>query len=180
MPIGILQYPFYDPNLPEVPNLGAVGVVIGHELGHGIDDKGARYDDTGRLKQWMTEKDLAEFQRRGEHLILQFEGAGHNGRLTLGENIGDLVGVSFAYHAAFPDGKGTKEQKQAFFNQYARLWCGVIRPKMKERLLKTDPHALFNARVNEQVKHQPGFQEAYGCKSGDPMVLPEKERVSIW
>jgi len=180
MPIGILQYPFYDPKLSEEANLGAVGVVIGHELGHGIDDKGSRYDEKGSLRPWMSKKDLKEFESRGNRLIKQFEKAGHNGNLTLGENIGDLVGVTFAYSVAFPDGKGTAEKKKEFFTQYARLWCGVMRPKMRERLLKVDPHALIEARVNEQVKHQPGFAEAFSCKPGDPMVFSEKDRVTIW
>ncbi len=180
LPIGILQYPFYDPSLPDTANLGAVGMVVGHELGHGVDDHGSRYDATGRMNQWMTAADLKEFERRGGKLVEQFQKIGHDGKLTLGENIGDLVGLTFAFQAAFPDGKGTKEEKQGFFLQYARAWCGVIRPKFREVLLKTDPHSLIDARVNEQVKHQKAFQEAFACKQGDKMVLPEAERVRIW
>jgi putative endopeptidase len=180
MPIGILQCPFYDPKLPDAANLGAVGSVIGHELGHGIDDKGAKYDFEGKLKQWLSEADLKKFQERGAKLVEQFEKAGHNGKLTLGENIGDLTGLSFAYNTAFPDGQGSKEDKQSFYLQYARLYCQVIRPKLAERLLKTDPHALGQARVNEQVKHQVGFKEAFGCKPTDKMVLPEADIVKIW
>lgn len=180
MPIGILQYPFYDAALPDAMNLGAVGMVVGHELGHGIDDHGARYDEMGRMIQWMDDKDVKEFISRGKRLVKLFDKAGQNGPLTLGENIGDLVGLTFAFNAAFPDGKGTVEEKKNFFLQYARAWCGVIRPKFKEMLIKTDPHALMFARVNEQVKHQPAFQEAFGCKAGDKMVLPAKERVRIW
>ncbi len=180
LPIGILQYPFYDPALPDSANLGAVGMVVGHELGHGVDDHGARYDAQGRMVQWMPEKDVKEFVRRGERLVALFDKAGHNGKLTLGENIGDLVGLTFAFRAAFPDGKGSAEEKKNFFLQYARAWCGVIRPKMKEMLLKTDPHSLIYARVNEQVKHQAAFQEAFACKAGDAMVLSDKDRVKIW
>lgn len=180
MPIGILQYPFYDPKLPPEINLGAVGAVIGHELGHGIDDKGAKYDAKGRLKQWMSDEDLENFKAAGEQFIAQFDNAGHNGKLTLGENIGDWTGLTFAYRAAFPENKGKTATKKKFFLQYARLWCGVTRPKMKERLLKTDPHPLGYARVNEQVKHQPGFAEAYQCKKGQPMYLSTKERIKIW
>lgn len=180
LPIGILQYPFYDPKLPETTNLGAVGMVVGHELGHGVDDHGARYDSTGRMKQWMPAKDLKEFTKRGQRLVKQFDKSGHNGTLTLGENIGDLVGLTFAYRAAFPEGKGTTEEKKAFFTQYARAWCGVLRPKLREMLVKTDPHAQMEARVNEQVKHQAAFQEAFGCKAGDPMVFSDKDRVRIW
>jgi putative endopeptidase len=180
MPIGILQYPFYDPKLSEAANLGAVGVVIGHELGHGIDDQGSRFDSQGRLKPWMTATDLKEFKKRGSRLVKQFEKVEHNGKLTLGENIGDLVGVTFAYSAAFPEGQGSIEKKQDFFIQYARLWCGVMRPKMREKLLKVDPHALIDARVNEQVKHQVGFAEAFQCKPGSPMTFADKDRISIW
>jgi len=183
MPIGILQYPFYDPALPDETNLGAVGAVMGHELGHGIDDKGSLYDYKGRLIQWLTNKDLKEFHRRGGKLVDQFNAAGFNGELTLGENIGDLTGVTFAYHAAFPktaDASQNLEGKRNFFLEYGRLWCTVMRPKFKELLLKVDSHSAGPARVNEQVKHQDGFAEAYSCKPGDKLYLPPGERVRIW
>lgn len=180
MPIGILQYPFYDPSLPVEVNLGAVGAVIGHELGHGIDDQGAKFDGDGKLRQWMAEKDVEQFRTRGKKFIDQFGQIGHNGELTLGENIGDLTGVTFAYRAAFPEGKGTVEQKKAFFLQYARLWCGVELPKYSEQMLKTDPHSRGFARVNQQVKNQPAFAEAFSCKAADPMVLKAEDLVKIW
>lgn len=180
MPLGILQFPFFDEKGNVTENLGAVGAVMGHELGHGIDDQGSKFDEKGRLKQWMTMADLAEFQKRGERMVEQFNKIGHNGKLTLGENVADLVGLSFAYRAAFPDSKGTKEEKQKFFVAYARTWCEVIRPGTAERQIKTDPHALGWARINEQVKHQPGFQDAFSCQPGQPMVLPDNERISIW
>lgn len=181
MPIGILQYPFYDPKLPFTTNLGAVGAVIGHELGHGIDDQGSRYDSEGKLKPWMTEADLKEFRRRGQVLVQQFDGIGHNGTLTLGENIGDLTGISFALRAAFGDGEGAQtEQKKGFFLQYARLWCQVMLPKTEEKLLKTDPHALGYARVNQQLKNQPEFAQSFACKKNQKMVLSEGERALVW
>ena len=180
MPVGILQYPFYDPSLPLEVNLGSVGAVIGHELGHGIDDQGAMFDADGRLKQWMSDADIQSFQSRGAKFVEQFNKIGHNGSLTLGENIGDLTGVTFAYRAAFPEGKGSEEQKRNFFLQYARVWCGVTLPKMQEMQLKTDPHSLGWARVNQQMKNQPDFAKAFQCKSSDPMVLPEAEIVKIW
>lgn len=180
MPIGILQYPFYDPSLPVEINLGSVGAVIGHELGHGIDDQGAQFDAEGRLKQWMTDADVKNFKLRGQNFEQQFNKIGHNGRLTLGENIGDLTGVTFAYRAAFPEGKGTDEVKRAFFLQYARVWCGIMLPKQKEMRLKTDPHALGWARVNQQMKNQPDFAKVFQCKAKDAMVLPEKDVVKIW
>ncbi len=184
MPAGILQYPFYDPNLPDWVNLGAVGAVVGHELGHGVDDQGSKYDENGKVRQWMTTKDVENFQKRGEKLVSQFQAAGHDGKLTLGENIGDLVGVTFALNAAkkiMPlDPIAREAAKKNFFLQYARAWCGVMRPKMVEMRLKTDPHALVWARVNEQVKHQADFAEVYKCKAGDKLYLPESERVTIW
>lgn len=180
MPMGILQYPFFNAEGDLIENLGAVGAVIGHELGHGIDDQGAKYDEEGKLKQWMTMKDLKEFSVRGSKMIEQFNKAGHNGALTLGENIGDLVGLTFAYNAAFPDGKAAIEDEKKLFIAYGRLWCQVNRPKAEENLLKTDPHALGRARINEQVKHQKAFARAFSCKVGDKMSLPDEQRVKIW
>jgi len=180
MPAGILQYPFYDQSLPDHVNLGAIGMVIGHELGHGVDDQGSKYDYKGRLKTWMTKEDLKNFKTRGDQLIKQFEQIGHDGKLTLGENIGDLVGLTAAYDAAFPGGKGAVDKKQAFFVQFGRSWCGVMRDGERKLRLKTDPHSLPEARINEQVKHQTGFAEAFSCKPGDKMTLTEAERVKIW
>jgi putative endopeptidase len=184
MPAGILQYPFYDPKLPDWVNLGAVGAVVGHELGHGVDDQGSKYDERGKVRQWMTPKDVKTFKARGQKLIAQFEAAGHNGELTLGENIGDLVGVTFALNAAkkqMPvDPVARERATKDFFLQWARAWCGVMRPKQVEMRLKTDPHALVWARVNEQMKHQPDFHKVYKCKAGDKLYLPKEEQVTIW
>ncbi len=184
MPIGILQYPFFSDEMSLEENLGAVGAVIGHELGHGVDDQGSKYDADGKLNEWMTDKDRLELGRRSSKLIEQFNKIGHNGQFTLGENIGDLVGLSFAYHAAFP-GNGhsnpeTLQKKRNLFIGYARLWCEVKRQQLKELQLKTDPHALGVARINEQVKHQPGFAEAFACPAGSKMTLPDSDRVVIW
>ena len=181
LPVGILQYPFYDPNLPDEMNLGAVGTVMGHELGHGIDDQGSKFDASGKLNAWMVGADLEEFHRRSGKLVNQFDSVGINGKLTLGENIGDLVGVGFAYRAAFP-GKDepSAERQRAFFTQFGRLWCGTARPSYMEVQLKSDPHSPGWARVNEQMLQQPAFQRAFACKAGDAMVLDPKERVKIW
>lgn len=180
MPIGILQYPFFVPEGDLIENLGAVGTVIAHELGHGIDDQGSKFDVNGKLKQWMTDEDVEKFKARGQKMTEQFNKIGHNGSLTLGENVADLVGVTFAYNAAFPKGTGTITDKQKFFVAYARLWCGQMREKTKEKLLKTDPHSLGYARINEQVKHQKGFYEAFSCNSKNKLYLQESDRIEIW
>lgn len=180
VPMGILQYPFFDSQQAMYENLGAIGAVMGHELGHSIDDNGSKYDAQGKLRDWMTMKDLAEFSKRSSRMVEFFNKAGHDGALTLGENVADLVGLTFAYSAAFPKEKPSKEEQQKFFIAYARSWCAVMRPDYEKLTLKTDPHALGWARINEQVKHQPAFAEAFSCKPGDAMNLPDKERVSIW
>ena len=180
LPQGILQYPFFDSSLNDAQNLGAMGVVIGHELGHGIDDKGAKYDSKGGLNQWMSDADVKSFKKRGYYLVDQFNTVGHDGELTLGENIGDLTGLTFGYEAAFPSNKGSIKNKKEFFVQYARLWCGKIRPVYVKKLLKTDPHALGWERVNQQVVHQDGFYEAFSCKKSDKMFLDKSKRIKIW
>jgi len=156
LPVGILQYPFYDPKSPLEVNLAAVGSVMGHELGHGIDDKGSRYNADGQLKTWMSDSDLKNFSDRTKILIAQFDAAGQKGDLTLGENIGDLVGVTAAHSAAF-DGKPYDRQlEKDFFIQYARDWCEVMRPKLVELMIKTNPHALSINRVNSTQLRQQG------------------------
>lgn len=180
MPIGILQYPFFVEKGDITENLGAVGVIMAHELGHAIDDEGSKYDASGKLRQWMTDSDLENFKKRGEPLKQQFNKIGHNGELTQGENIADLVGVTFAYQAAFPGGEPKLEDQKKFFVAYARLWCGTMRDKTKEMLLKTDPHSLGYARINEQMMQQPGFQKAFQCKPGDKLYLSPEQQIKIW
>jgi putative endopeptidase len=177
---GILQYPFFDPEASETVNLGSGGMIIAHELGHAIDDQGSRFDASGNTVAWMSENDLQHFHARGNGLVEQFDRAGYNGKLELGENIADLVGLSVAYRTAFPGNNGDLAEKQNFFLQYARNWCTVMRPSALELQIKTNTHAPGKGRVNEQVKHQPGFQEAFACKAGDPMVLPADRRIKIW
>ncbi len=180
-PIGILQYPFYDPNEPEEVNLGAIGVLIGHELGHAIDNHGSNFNADGAFKPWMTPKDKKIFDKKTQYLTIQFNKVGHDGKFTLGENIGDLVGLSIAYQAAFPNGNDNKQElKRRFFLQFARLWCETQRKGAMKLRLKTNPHSLGYARVNEQIKHQLGFRKAYNCKPGDDMVIPEKKIVKLW
>ena len=180
LPIGILQYPFFMKDGEVTENLGAVGAVIGHELGHAIDDQGSQFDSMGRLKQWMADEDVKKFKERGQKMIVQFNKIGHNGDLTQGENVADLVGLTFAYNAAFPENAGSVSEKQKFFVAYARVWCNVMREKTIEMQLKTDPHSLGFARINEQVKHQPGFYEAFSCKRNNKLYLNETDRIQVW
>ncbi len=180
MPMGILQYPFFDGELKDYENFGAVGVVVGHEIGHAFDDNGAKFNELGVLQDWMTPEDLQNFKRLGSILVEQYNKAGHNGQLTLGENIADTTGLNFSYGAAFPNGEGTKEAKQGFFLQWARAWCGTMRDTEYQRRIKLDPHSQTEVRVNEPVKHQKGFYDAFSCKTGDKMFLPEDKRLQMW
>lgn len=181
LPMGILQYPFFDGEGDLIQNLGAIGAVVGHELGHGIDDQGSKYDYAGKVRQWFAEKDLKEFEKRGAAFIDQFNKIGHDGKLTLGENIGDHVGLTFAYNAAFPDAaKATEQDKRKFFEAYGRNWCMVALPAALELGKKTDPHAVTWERINQQVIHVPGFYEAFHCKAGDKMFKAEAERIKVW
>ncbi len=180
-PVAILQPPFYDPKAPEETNMAAIGSVIGHEIGHAIDDKGYTFNHRGQVRPWVKDEDEKNFFARAEPLIRQFDEIGHNGKFTLGENIGDLVGLSNAYHTAFPAGSSKPVQlKRDFFVQWARLWCEVQRPDLIELRRKVDPHALGFARTNEPLKHIPEYAEAFSCKASDPMVLPAEKRVNIW
>ena len=176
---GILQYPFFTDN--DVQNLGAIGVVIGHELGHSIDDNGAKFDYTGKLHQWMTTADIENFKKRGGQFVERFNKAGQNGQLTLGENIGDHVGITTAYQAAFSNKTDAPAaDKKTFFESYAKLWCDVIRPDYEKMMIKTNPHPSDRERVNQQVIHVDGFSEVYGCKTGDKMFVPKEERIHVW
>lgn len=181
---GILQYPFYDQESSEIENLAGIGMVVGHELGHGIDDQGAKYDADGKLHEWMTAKDLKKFKELTKSLVDQYNQAGMNGAYTLGENIGDLVGLTAAYDASFSkdtsSNEDLKNEKKKFFLNYARSWCEVQLPGVRELRLKSDPHSLGEARVNEVVKHFAGFAEAFDCKATDKMVLPADKKVHIW
>ena len=180
LPVGILQPPFFDPSLSDEENLGGLGTVIGHEMGHSIDDQGAKFDSHGVLRSWRTEADTKEFAKRTGILVEQFNAAGHNGKLTLGENIGDNVGLTASYRAAALSPKFDNENRQKFFLQYAHLWCGMYRPSFEEQQLKTNPHALGWARTNQQVMQQPTFREAFNCKAGDKMTLAPEKTVHIW
>jgi putative endopeptidase len=192
-PAGILQPPFFDPEADDAYNYGGMGSVIGHEMSHGFDDTGAQFDASGNLKNWWTEDDLKNFKARAECVINQFngfeveKGLNVNGKLVVGESIGDLGGLVIAY-AAFQKATEGKPKKvidgftpeQRFFLGYARGWATNVRPELARLITKTDPHPLPKFRVNGPLSNMPQFAEAFSCKAGDPMVRAEKDRCQIW
>jgi putative endopeptidase len=192
-PAAILQPPFFNPQADDAVNYGAIGGVIGHEMGHGFDDQGAKYNGEGTLKNWWSDKDKAAFKTRTQMLVAQYsefeplKGQKINGELTQGENIGDLGGLTVAYHAynLSLQGKPATEidgfsGQQRFFLGWAQVWRSAIRDKALSVRLNTDPHSPAEYRVNGVVRNMPEFYKTFGVKSGDKMFLPEKKRVSIW
>jgi len=192
-PAGILQPPFFDPSWDDATNYGAIGAVIGHEMTHGFDDRGRQFDSQGNLADWWTSDDASRYKERADKVAAQFSGytvldtLHLNGRLTLGENTADLGGVAVAYHAlekalaAKPQGliDGFTPQ-QRFFLSYARVWASHQRPAALRTQVQTNPHAPAMWRVNGPLSNLPEFQQAFGCKEGDPMVRPADLRARIW
>ena len=181
MPLGILQAPFFDETKSDIINFGSVGMVVAHEIGHSIDDQGSKYDELGKLNPWMNKEDLKLFNKKTFKIINLFAKDGIDGKLTLGENIADFVGVKNAFQSAFPNKTSeNKEEQKEFFIQFAKVWCGVLQPKVREYFIKNDPHSPIDLRVNNQMKLSEKFEETFSCKKGDPMTLPNEERISLW
>lgn len=180
MPLGILQAPFFDEKASDVDNYGGMGAVVGHEIGHAIDNKGSKYDETGKLAPWMSEADLTEFNKRGSLLVEQFDTAGANGTLELGENIADLVGTTQSFKTIVGLGINSPEETKGFFLQWARVWCAVTTPEAIAGQIKTDTHAPHHLRVNEPLRQQTAFAQAFQCKTGSLMTLPAEKAVTIW
>ncbi len=193
-PAAILQPPFFDPGADPAVNYGAIGAVIGHEIGHGFDDQGRRFDAQGRFRDWWTETSAQRFTERTARLVQQYSGyegipgTRVNGELTLGENIGDLGGLEMAYaayrrhvaqHGEPPVIDGLTGD-QRFFLAFAQAWRSNIREgALRERLL-TDPHSPPEFRVNGVVRNVDAWYEAFNIQPGDPMYLPPDQRVRIW
>jgi endothelin-converting enzyme/putative endopeptidase len=193
-PAAILQPPFFDPNADPAVNYGAIGGVIGHEIGHGFDDQGRQFDGTGRIRDWWTEETAAEFEVRTARFGAQYDafepipGLHVNGELTMGENIGDLGGLEMAYsayrryvaeHGEPPVIDGLTGD-QRFFLSWAQVWRGLIRENaLRERIL-TDPHSPQEFRANGPVRNIDAWYEAFGVEPGDAMYIPPEERVRIW
>jgi putative endopeptidase len=193
-PAGILQPPFFDPEADDAVNYGGIGAVIGHEIGHGFDDQGSRYDATGALRDWWTEEDRARFDERTQALIAQFSELSPaaapedkvNGALTVGENIGDLGGLAIGYSAyrIATEGQEVPELDglsgpQRFFVGWAQVWAGKARPEEARRLLAIDPHSPTEVRANA-VRNCDEFHEAFGVTEGDGMWLAPEQRVHIF
>lgn len=192
-PAAILQPPFFDQNADDAVNYGAMGGAIGHEISHGFDDQGRKFDAKGNLKDWWTKEDGERFQARAQKIIDQFnsfdaiDSMHVNGSLTTGENIGDLGGLNIAFTAF----KKTEEYKnnemidgftpaQRFFLSWAQVWRNNIRPETLMLRLKTDPHSPGKYRVNGPFSNLPEFWEAFNVKDGDPMKNPPYKLVKIW
>lgn len=192
-PAGILQPPFFYIDGDDAINYGAIGAVIGHEMTHGFDDKGRLYDKEGNLNEWWTAEDAEKFNTRAEVLVDQFnqitiiDELKADGKLSLGENIADLGGLSIAY-TAFQNASENKEQptvegytpEQRFFLSWARVWAQNIRDKEMIRLTKEDVHSLGVNRVNGPLKNMQAFYNAFGVEPGDQMYLPAESRALIW
>ena len=191
-PAGILQPPFFDAKGDFASNYGSIGAVIGHEITHGFDDEGSKFDALGNLKSWWSEADRAAFDERAEGLEKQFDsyevaGRNVNGKLTLGENIADLGGLQMAYDAflsKLEDG-GTEviegyTPEQRFFIGYARSWRESMRPEFSLQLLVSDPHAPDLYRVNGIVRNLDVFYNTFEVDKNDALYLAPEHRVRIW
>ena len=192
-PAGILQPPFYDNAVDDAVNLGGIGAVIGHELTHGFDDSGRRYDGQGNLRDWWTKDDGEAFDKRATCTANEYSsfeavpGVNVNGRLTLGENTADNGGLRLAYMALMDvlakkqlGEKSGFTPEQRFFLGFGQIWCQNIRPERARTLALTDPHSPGRYRVNGTVRNMPEFQKAFQCKSGDPMSPPDDQRCRTW
>jgi len=192
-PAGILQPPFFDPKADDAVNYGGMGAVIGHEMTHGFDDEGSQFDAKGDLRQWFTTADLANFKARTAAYARQFDtytildSVHVNGKLTNGENIADLGGLTVAY-AALEKALAGKPRplidgftpEQRFFLAWAQIWRNNITPQAARLRIATDPHSPGIWRVNGPLSNMPAFAKAWGCKDGDKMVRTGSQRVAIW
>jgi putative endopeptidase len=192
-PAGILQPPFFDPKADDAINYGGIGAVIGHEMTHGFDDQGAKFDAAGNLRDWFAPGDLEKFQARAKCVEDQFgayeiEGMKLNGKLVTGESIADLGGLTIAW-AAFQKSMEGKPRpadvdgftpEQRFFLGWAQIWEENDRPEFVKLLVDTDEHPYSRFRVNGPLSNIPAIAKAYGCQAGDPMVRPPDRQCRIW
>ena len=193
-PAGILQPPAFNVQAVDAVNYGAIGVVIGHEVSHGFDDEGSQFDATGRLENWWTPDDLKRFQARTQCVVDQFEnyyiepGIHHQGKLVLGESIGDLAGAKIAF-LAFQKSLAGKPPapaidgftpEQQFFIAWGQFRGDEIRPEMQRLMVQSDPHPIAKYRVIGPLSNLPEFQKAFSCKAGSAMTRPPEKRCEVW
>lgn len=190
-PAAILQPPFFNMEADEAVNYGGIGAVIGHEMGHGFDDQGSKYDGDGNLKNWWTDDDRKRFEKRTTQLIKQYDaftvldGVHVKGDFTQGENIGDLSGLSIAYKAFKENYSDNRvidgyTPDQRFFLGWAQVWMRQYRDEELRKRIETDPHSPSEFRTNGILRNMPEFYQAFDVKPGDGMYLPPEERVKIW
>jgi len=192
-PAAILQPPFFNLEADDAVNYGGIGAVIGHEIGHGFDDKGSTFDGDGVLRNWWTDEDRAEFEKRTSALVGQynafkpFDDLSVNGEFTLGENIGDLGGITIALLAYKMSLDGEEPPVidgftgvQRVFLGFGQVWRGMVRDEELRRRIATDPHSPKVYRTNGPVRNVPAWYDAFGVKETDALYLPPEERVKIW
>lgn len=192
-PAAILQPPFFNMAADDAVNYGGIGAVIGHEMGHGFDDQGSKYDAKGNLRNWWSDEDLKAFKNRSDNLVEQynnyavFSDLHVNGELTLGENIGDLSGVTIAYKAYKASLNGKEAPvidgltgDQRFFMGYTQIWRSKIVEKSMRNRVATDPHSPGEFRALGSLSNMPEFYKAFNVKEGDKMYISPEKRVKIW
>lgn len=192
-PAGILQFPFFDPNADDAVNYGGIGAVIGHEMSHGFDDSGSQYDAAGNLKNWWTAEDKAKFDAKTKALGEQFDAytvldtIHVIGKLTMGENIGDLGGLNAAYTAFKMTKQGQSNEKidgftpdQRFFLAWAQVWRGNILPESAAQLIKTDPHSPGPYRTIGAPVNMDAWYNAFDVKPGDKLYKKPEDRIRMW
>lgn len=188
---GILQPPYFNLHVDDAINYGAIGSIIGHEMGHGFDNSGSKFDADGNRIDWWTAEDHKQFEKRTAKLLKQYntftvvDGTHVNGELTQGENISDLSGLSIAYKAFKANYKGTAvidgyTPEQRFFLGWAQIRMRKYRDEFLLLQIEINPHAPAEFRTNGVLRNMPEFYQAFDVKPGDGMYLPEEDRVKVW
>jgi len=192
-PAGILQFPFFDFKADDAVNYGGIGAVIGHEMTHGFDDEGRKYDADGSLHDWWNKDDAAKFQTRADQVVAQYNAftvldtIHVNGKLTLGENLADLGGLNVAYEAFKKTKEGQSKKKidgftpdQRFFLSWAQVWRGQQRPEAAAQQIVTDPHSPERFRCNAPVTNIDAWYAAFNVQPGDKNYKKPEDRIHIW